>query len=108
MALEELQALTQQVLQFLIAGRGDQRILQRAVDGFMIRDLVLDIGFVVIGALQRPHRLQLVLGLLGERATGVIVFRLDLQLFDERQRLLVDGGMIAHHVVGKSPDVLVL
>src|ERR1700742_9991 len=52
MALKNLQAGLQQALQLGVAGRRDQRGLQRAVDRLVIGDLVGDIGLVEVGALQ--------------------------------------------------------
>src|SRR5476649_2216756 len=51
-ALENLQAGLQQALQLRVAGIGDQRGLQRAIDRLVIGDFVGDIGLVELGALQ--------------------------------------------------------
>src|SRR5262249_49498826 len=45
-ALEDLQSGRQQVLELGIAGRRDERALERAVHGLVVGDLVLDVGLV--------------------------------------------------------------
>ena len=77
-------------------------------DGLVIGDLVVDIGLVEGRAVELGEFGALGGGLLGQRLAGVVVFRRDLELLDQRERLLVHRGMVAHHVVGESADVLVL
>ena len=48
------------------------------------------------------------LGLLHERAAGVVVLGLDVQLLHQGERLLVHRLVVADHVVGEGPDLLVL
>src|SRR5262249_375788 len=49
-ALEDLQPGRQQVLELGIAGRRDERALERAVHRLVVGDLVLDVGLVEGGA----------------------------------------------------------
>jgi hypothetical protein len=74
-ALKNLQAGLQQVLQLGIAGRRNQLRLQRAVDGLVVGDLVGDIGLVVFGALQLVEFGELLRGLLRQCLAGAVVFR---------------------------------
>src|SRR3546814_5943964 len=62
--LEQREAGFQQRLQLAIVGARDERVLERAVDGGVIGDLVLDIGLVERRAFQRCEALKLVVGLL--------------------------------------------
>jgi hypothetical protein len=52
MPLKDRQAGLEQVLQVRVLGGRDQQCLQRAIDLLVIRDLVVDIGFIEGGALQ--------------------------------------------------------
>ena len=51
--------------------------------------------------------LELVICLLRQGAAGVVVLRRDIQLFQQRQRLLVNRLMIPYHVLGELPDLVV-
>src|SRR5579864_867039 len=106
--LEDLQAGLQQLLQFGVARRRDERLLQRAVDGLMVGDLVLDVGLVESGAAQLGELVAFFLGLFGQRLAGVVVLRRDLQLLDQRQCLVVDRLVVALHVLGEGANLLVL
>src|SRR5215472_10307668 len=50
--LENFQTGLQQFFQLGVARRRNQRLLQRAVDGLMVGDLVIHIGLVECGAAQ--------------------------------------------------------
>src|SRR3569623_1496399 len=108
MALENLQAGFLEALQFGVAGCRNQLLFERAIDRLVEGDFVGNIGLVVSRAAQLGELLLLVRSLLGERAAGVVVFRRDLQLLDEIERLLVDRLVVAHHVLGEGDDFLVL
>src|ERR1700693_6230728 len=66
-ALKNLQAGLQQALQFRVAGIGNKRGLERAVDRLVIGDFVGDIGLVELGALQLAELGELVGGVLRQR-----------------------------------------
>ena len=63
-ALKDLQAGLQQALQFRVAGVGNKRRLQRAVDRLVIGDFVGDVGLVEFDALQFGQFGKLVGGVL--------------------------------------------
>src|SRR4051794_19657278 len=107
MALEDLQAGLQQALQLRIAGGGNELGFQRRVDRLVVGDLIGDVGLVVGGAAQLTEFGELVGGVLRQRLAGVVVFRGDLQLLDEVERLLVHRFMVADHIVGERLDLLV-
>src|SRR4051812_1263499 len=78
--LEDLQPGREQILEFTVAGVRDQGVLKCSIDLLMIGDLVLGIGLIEGGAFQSHQLLFLRLGLLHERAAGVVVLWLDVQL----------------------------
>src|SRR5262245_7601003 len=73
MALEDLQAGGEQILELAIVGGRDQRALQRTVDGLVIGRLILGIGLVEGGAVELLQLRALVARLLGEGLAGVVV-----------------------------------
>jgi hypothetical protein len=83
-ALEDFQAGLQQALELGIVCRRDQRAFERAVDGLVVGDLVIDIRLVERRSLELGEFGALGVGLLGQRAAGVIVLRRDFELLDQR------------------------
>src|SRR5215831_18567000 len=78
--LEDFQAGGEQVFEFRIAGRRNQRVLQSAVDGLMVGHLVADIGLVEGSAVKLRQFAALVGSLFAQRFAGIIVFRSDVEL----------------------------
>ena len=72
-ALKDLQPRRQKILELGIARRRNELALKRAVDGFVIGDLIVDIGLIEGGEFG-----ALVAGLLGQCLAGVVVLRRDI------------------------------
>ena len=106
-ALKNLQAGREQILKLRIAGRRNKRALQRGVDGFVIRDLVVDIGFVERLARELGKLGALLRRLFAQGFAGVVVLGRDAELFQLGERLFVDRLMIALHVGREGAHVLV-
>src|SRR5215471_14828191 len=77
-ALENLQAGLQQTFELAVAGRGNKRAFKRAIHGLVVFDFVGDIGLVKSGTVELRKFVTFGRGLLGQRAAGVVVFRLHL------------------------------
>src|SRR5262245_11501864 len=107
-ALEEFQAGLQQAFELGIVRRGDKRAFERTVDGLMVGNLVVDICLVECRAFELRELGALGCSLLGQRAAGLVILRLHVQLLDQCKRLLVHRGVVAHHVVGERAHFLVL
>src|SRR6516164_3598646 len=106
-ALKNLQAGLQKALQLRVTGRRNQLRLKRAVDSLVVGDLVGDISLVERRATQLAEFGELVSGLLGQRLTGVVVFRRHVELLNQIERLLVYRFMVTDHVFRKRLDLLV-
>jgi hypothetical protein len=83
MALEYLQAGLQQARELGIVRRRDQRAFECAVDRLVVGDLIIDVRLVKRPALELGEFSALDVGLLGQRAAGVIVLRRDFELLDQ-------------------------
>ena len=97
--------LDQQGLQLGVLRARDERLVDRVEHLLVVRDLVVDVGLVERGAasassgcvtLSAPPAFRLLL-------VGV-VFRRDLELGHERDRLLVDAGVVGDHLLAERLD----
>src|SRR5690606_16461872 len=78
---------------------------QRAVDGPVLGDFVLDIGTVIVSAFELAQFRQLGGGGLGQRLAGRVVLRCHIQLLDQRQGLNVHSLVVPLHFGGKGLHV---
>src|SRR5262245_32883884 len=78
--LENFQPSGQEVFELLIAGRWNECVLQRAIHGLMVGDLVVDVGLVEGRAVELGKFGALVACLLTQLPARVILFRLDVKL----------------------------
>src|SRR4029450_12816078 len=90
------------------AGRRNERPFERAIHRLVVGDFVRDVSLVKGGAVKFRELVPLGRCLFGQGTARVVVFGLDLQLFDQCKRLLVHLGVVAHHVVGKIAHFLAL
>ena len=74
----------------------------------MILHLVIGIGLVERGAVELLQGSRGRLRLLRQRFAGIIILRLHIQLFQERQRLLIYRGVVAHHILREGTHFFVL
>jgi hypothetical protein len=74
----------------------------------MESDLVVDVGFGERRAGKFAELCALFILLLQEALAGSIVLRRHVKLLDEGQRLVVDGRMVPHHIVGERAHIGVL
>src|SRR6185312_5513122 len=84
MALENLEAGREQILELRIFRVGDQRVLERAVDRLVKGEFVRRVGLIESGAGQLRELLPLGRRLLHQRLAGVVVLGRDFQLLDQR------------------------
>src|SRR5215472_3259 len=95
----------EQVLQLRVLRARDQRLVERIDHLFVVRDLLLDVGAVERRAAQRLQVLDVVLAALLQALAGRVVLGGDLELGDERHRLLVDAAVVGDHLLAERLDV---
>src|SRR5207248_11544012 len=108
MALKDLEPGFQEALELWIGRRRNERRLQCAIDLFVIGNLIRDIGFVELLALELAELSALCGCLFGQCTARIIVFRRHFELLYEIERLLVHRGMITKHILGKPTNDLAL
>jgi len=108
MPLKDFQACGQQVLELRITGRGDERVLQRAVDRLVVGNLVVDVRLVERCTTELGEFVVLRGRLLGERLAGIVVFGGHIKFLHQCQSLVIYRLVIALHVLRKGDHVLVV
>jgi hypothetical protein len=106
MLLEELEGDFQQALNLTVLRGGDQRRSERSIDGLMIGDFVLGIGFVKGGSAQFRKLFPLLGRRLGQGFAGIIVLLRHLQLAEQGEQLSIHCHVIPDHLLGEGTDRL--
>jgi len=107
MPLEDFQACGEEVLELRIARRGNERVLQRAVDRLVVGDLVVDVRLIEGRTAELGKFVALCGRLLGERLAGIVVFRGDVEFLHQCQSLVIYRLVITLHVLRKGDNIFV-
>jgi len=100
--LEERRAhADEKCLQFCIFRIRDQHFVDRIDDLLVIRDFVVDVGFIERSAGECAEIFQILFTAGFERATGVIFLRRDMELGHEINGAFVHGSMVVDHLLGE-------
>src|SRR5262245_10478905 len=108
MRLEQGQPALQQALQLGVLSIGNWHVLQRGVYCLVIGDLFVNIGLVEGGAAQAGELRAFALGLACQALAGGVVLGRDIELLDQRERLVVHGSMVADHLLREGAHGFIL